>query len=301
MSSFFLRLRTSQYITLIPLVLLLSFSIAYLARSIILLFFLRNSNPIAVQIPTQNSFFRQEILRPVAQYEETVTGNLVRGAIIDPNQERKIDGSPENLALAAEEGDTDQALLTGTISGHPSFARATIKEKGQNDSNEFAIGELLGPYRFWAIEQHYVVLAKKDFKFRVEIGETITQAKARLATKKGEDVPLTSSETIQKVLSREDVNKKLKNPAELYKDAKFGPNLVDGKIDGYKLYQVARTSIFYSLGARTGDIVKRVNGMPLQDTEKMLELWNSVKNAQKVTVDLDRGGKTITYEFIIRN
>jgi len=77
--------------------------------------------------------------------------------------------------------------------------------------------------------------------------------------------------------------------------------LVDGKIEGYKLYQVARSHIFYSLGARGGDIIKRVNGMPLNDTEKMLEIWSSVKTATKITVDLERSGKIITYEFLIRN
>jgi general secretion pathway protein C len=97
------------------------------------------------------------------------------------------------------------------------------------------------------------------------------------------------------------VNRKLKDPNVIYKDARFGPHLVDGKIEGYKLYQVARSHIFYSLGARGGDIIKRVNGMPLNDTEKMLEIWGSVKSATKITIDLERSGKILTYEFLIRN
>jgi general secretion pathway protein C len=55
------------------------------------------------------------------------------------------------------------------------------------------------------------------------------------------------------------------------------------------------------LGARGGDIIKRVNGMPLNDTEKMLEIWGSVKSATKITIDLERSGKILTYEFLIRN
>jgi hypothetical protein len=36
-------------------------------------------------------------------------------------------------------------------------------------------------------------------------------------------------------------------------------------------------------------------------TEKMLEIWAAIKNSPKVTVDLERKEKIITYEFLIRN
>lgn len=48
-----------------------------------------------------------------------------------------------------------------------------------------------------------------------------------------------------------------------------------------KIYQVTAEHIFYQLGARSGDIIKRVNGMPLGETEKMLEIWSAIKVAQK--------------------
>ena len=68
-----------------------------------------------------------------------------------------------------------------------------------------------------------------------------------------------------------------------------------------KIYQVARVHIFSQLGAESGDIIKRVNGMPLGETEKMLEIWSAVKVAQKIQVDLDRKGEIHTYAFLVRN
>ncbi len=248
---------------------------------------------------------KQEIVLAINTYEEMVTGNLVRGVYYDPNQvdKKSLDGSSLDPEIAADNGDVDQMLVTGTLSGHWSFARVTVREKSANDSEEFAIGEMVGGYKVQSIEPHYVVLKKGGLALRVNIGETPAQAKERIRPK-GEEAPLpalNSSQTVQKVLSREDVNRKLKDPNTIYKNARFGPHLVDGKIEGYKLYQVSKEHVFYALGARSGDIIRRVNGMPLNETEKMLEIWSSVKQAPKITVDLERQGKIITYEFIIRN
>ena len=152
------------------------------------------------------------------------------------------------------------------------------------------------------------MIAKNGLNLKVEIGQSIKEAKAvydemMKANSSGAiaEKDLVAAEKKMLPISRTDFEKYMKNPADLYKDARFGPNLVNGKIDGYKVYQVATSHIFYQLGARNGDIVKRVNGMPLNDTEKMLEIWAAIKNSPKVTVDLERKEKIITYEFLIRN
>ncbi len=254
---------------------------------------------------TKPKVARQEVILGISTYEDIVTGNLIRGQVYDPNDatKRGADGQILDPELGQDNGDDDQMFVTGTLSGHWSFARVTIREKANNDSEEFSIGEMVGGYKVQAIEQHFVVLKKGGLSLKVNIGETPAQAKERLRPKDGSQVsPIgPSSQTVQKVLSREDVNRKLKDPNTIYKNARFGPHLVDGKIEGYKVYQVGKDHVFYALGARSGDIVKRVNGMPLNETEKMLEIWGSIKQAPKITVDLERQGKIITYEFIIRN
>jgi len=247
---------------------------------------------------------RRALTPAMGVYEDMVTGALIRGQVSDNSTSALGTENPSvDMELSQDNGDSDQLLVTGTLSGHWSFARVTIREKNNPDSLDYPIGEEVAGYRIQDIEAHSVVLKRGGFTIRVNVGETVLQAKERLKPKipEASGEVLVSSQTIQKVLSREDVNRKLKDPNAIYKNARFGPHLVDGKIDGYKLYQVARDHVFYSLGARSGDVIRRVNGMPLSDTEKMLELWNSVKMAPKITVDLERQGKIISYEFIVRN
>ncbi|EMO80316.1 type IV pilus biogenesis [Leptospira kirschneri str. 200801774] len=302
MNAIFLELRKNTFYTLIPVILFFSYSLSYLLRAVILAFLNPSvqaagsgTNPIRkVGLETSN--------RSLSSYEEMVQGNLIRG-VIPKEGEISTEGEISAASAPPDTGEGEEMKITGTLSGHWSFARATIIEKGKAEAQEFAIGETVGGYKIRSISLNYVVLEKGGISLKVEIGQTPGEARAKLnldAGSKAEGGP-PAGDTVRKVLSRQDVNRKLKDQAAIFKNARFGPALINGKISGYKIYSVTPEHIFYSLGARNGDIIKRVNGMPLTETEKMLEIWGAVKTADKITVDVERGSQILTYEFIIRN
>ena len=303
-----MRLQKNSFYILIPVVLFCAYSVAYLIRSV-LVAFLNPAQKMTVQMTRSVGMQTQsEISKAVNIYEDMVEGNLIRGRkVVDlPTDPNAAAGAAPVLSEEVPGG--DETILTGALSGHPSFARATFKEKDKEEADEFKLGEKIVGYKLKSIADHYAVIAKNGLNLKVEIGQSIKEAKAvydemMKANSSGAiaEKDLVAAEKKMLPISRTDFEKYMKNPADLYKDARFGPNLVNGKIDGYKVYQVATSHIFYQLGARNGDIVKRVNGMPLNDTEKMLEIWAAIKNSPKVTVDLERKEKIITYEFLIRN
>lgn len=306
MNSFFLKLQKNRFYVLTPLVLLLGFAVAYAVRTGIV-FKLPQFSP-EKSSRSVNFYQSQAIPKAVSLYEETVTGNFIRGAL--PNESPSgADGGDQQVQNISEDvPGGDDYLVTGTLSGSPSFARVTIKPKDREDADEYAIGEKVVGYTVKGIYNHYIVLMKSGVHVKVEIGETIGEGRKRVLrtdsdtnTQQQANLPPGDCPVTKKMLSRTEFERTLKNPNDIYKDARFGPNLVEGKIDGYKLSQVPSNHIFYKLGARNGDIVKRVNGFPLAETEKMLELWSNIKNSSKVVIDLDRKGKCLTYEFTIRN
>ncbi|EIE01618.1 general secretion pathway protein GspC [Leptospira licerasiae] len=297
MNAIFIEFRKHTFYVLIPVVIFFSFSLAYLCRGILLLFLTPD-----VQAGSSTAAPR----RPVAENsitiemsKEMVTGSLFRGSLAPPPGETPVgvDGTP---GAPPDTGEGEEMRVTGTLSGHWSFARVTILEKGKQNAEEFAMGEVVGGYKVKSILLNHVVLEKGGQSIKVEIGQTPGEARAKLGAQA--DVPggPPAADTVRKILSRQDVNRKLANVAELYK-GKFGPYLENNTIAGYKIYSIGSDHIFYSLGARTGDVVRRVNGMPLNDTVKMMEIWNSLKTADKVSVDVERMGKILSYEFIIRN
>jgi general secretion pathway protein C len=307
MNQFLLNLQKNSFYVLVPVLLFFSFSTAYLVRSIILIFL----NPAKIDIKKNVNFAMNNSGAPpkaMSIYEDMLEGNMIRGKkIIDLPPDQALNGVAP-APIVEEIPGADEAVLTGTISGLSWFARATIKEKDKEDAEEFGLGKKVLGYVVKQIADHYAVLSKNGLNLKVEIGETIKEAKDRhaemMAKRKGPDLTadnFTPGQKVVKPISRTDFEKYLKDESMIYKDARFGPNMVEGKIDGYKIYQVAASHVFYQLGARNGDVVRRVNGIPLNNTQKMLELWSNIKNSQTVTIDIDRKGTILSYEFQIRN
>lgn len=301
MNAIFLELRKNTFYTLIPVILFFSYSLSYLLRAVILAFLNPSVQAVNSNVSPIRKMGPETINRALSSYEEMVQGNLIRGVI---SKEGEIPVEGEMSVAPPDTGEGEDMKVTGTLSGHWSFARVTIVEKGKAESQEFGIGETVSGYKIRSIALNYVVLEKGGVALKVEIGQTPGEAKAKLsldANTKAEGEQLPTGNTVRKVLSRQDVNRKLKDQAAIFKNARFGPALINGKITGYKIYSVTPEHIFYALGARNGDIIKRVNGMPLTETEKMLEIWGAVKTADKITVDVERGSQILSYEFIIRN
>ncbi|TGK18913.1 general secretion pathway protein GspC [Leptospira fluminis] len=298
MNAFFIELRKNTFYALIPIVILFSLSLAYLFRGVLLLFLTPDIQTGASNAPVRRT--APPITIAMSSYEEMVTGNLFRGSLAPVGEAAAgVEGG-----APPDSGEGEDMRVTGTLSGHWSFARVTILEKGKQAAEEFATGETVGGYKIKTINLTHVVLEKGGGSLKVEIGQTPGEARTKLAggpAGAADSGAKSSGDSIRKVLSRQDVNKKLKDPTAIYKNARFGPFMENNAITGYKIYSIGNDHIFYALGARSGDVVRRVNGMPLNETEKMLEIWNSIKNAEKISVDVERGGKMLSYEFIIRN
>jgi len=188
--------------------------------------------------------------------------------------------------------------LIGTLEGDPSFARAVLRLSGSSEQPmEYAIGSMVGSSKIVGIGREKIWILINGKKVKVEVGENLNQVNQPSAEQSSP-----AAGTITKVLTRQEVNEKiLGNPNAIYQGASFGPNLVDGKIDGYKIHKVNPGHIFYELGARSGDIVKSVNGYQLSDTERMFELWKSIKTMPSADVVILRNGQIINYNFQIRN
>lgn len=307
MNTILSNIQKNTFIVLILVILFFSFSLGYSVKSIVVLFL----NPEKIEFKNTDSvkISTEVTSKSVSLYEGMVEGNLIRGKIISEIT-KPTDKAKEQVLL--DDPSVEEILVTGIIAGswNSSFARVTIKEKNKEESEEFSLGRKIGGYILKSISAHSIMLHKNGINLKVEVGETIKEAKIRWARRfdgtcqgTGYPVPKESgySPIIVRPISRTDFKKYVGEGDKLLINASFGPNIEDGKITGYKIYQVAATHLFYQLGARSGDIVRRVNGIPLNNSQKMLELWSNIQNSTIVTIDIERKGNILGYEFHIRN
>ena len=102
-------------------------------------------------------------------------------------------------------------------------------------------------------------------------------------------------------ISRQDASRILDGDPSIFKGVSFGPVMNKGSITGYEIFKIGRSSFFYRLGLRPGDIVQKIGGFPVNNAERMLHLWFSMRIRNHVTVDLKRNGKIFRYHLMIVN
>jgi len=105
----------------------------------------------------------------------------------------------------------------------------------------------------------------------------------------------------QFVLKRSDVLKYTSNLASLLQQARSAPhkNPRTGEIDGFTILDFQPGSIFEQLGLNRMDVIKAVNGEPVDSPAKAMELYNALKSSDKVSISIERGGKNEEMEYSI--
>lgn len=98
-------------------------------------------------------------------------------------------------------------------------------------------------------------------------------------------------------VARDEVEKARSNLNQLLKSARMEPNIVNGQTEGFVVKMVRPKSLLAQLGIRRGDTVTRVNGVELNSPEKALQIFQQLREAKRLTVDLKRGTENLTFDY----
>lgn len=72
-----------------------------------------------------------------------------------------------------------------------------------------------------------------------------------------------------------------------------------GEIDGFQFVDLLPMGIFSQLGFQKGDTIKTVNGETVDSLQKGIETYNSLKESKGFKIQIDRDGKSETFEYQI--
>ncbi|MGC3997878.1 MAG: type II secretion system protein GspC [Anaeromyxobacter sp.] len=100
-------------------------------------------------------------------------------------------------------------------------------------------------------------------------------------------------------IDRTALDAKLNNLSEFATQARIVPSFKNNVANGFKLIAVQPGSLYSAIGIENGDVIQRVNGYELNSPEKALELYTKLREAGRVTLELERGGQVVRKEFTI--
>lgn len=83
------------------------------------------------------------------------------------------------------------------------------------------------------------------------------------------------------------------DPSQLVGTLRIVPWFVDGQSRGFKLFAVRAGSLPAQLGVQNGDVVRGLNGLPVQDPATAQTAWEAARNSPHWRLSLQRGDQTI--------
>ena len=243
-----------------------------------------------------------DIRKPIIRHDFSKYGSLLSGALLRDSEE----------ALAAQAqaaGVITDYILMGTVFGDCVNSLATIQTKADSTTKEYPCGGKLGDFRItWIGREKVYLKSPSGERFTLYSGEDAVPVPANVAAagtpvkpEAGKPVEEAKGGIIKKVISRENVNRVLADQTKIFRGISMGPMTKGKDIVGYRINRIRNNHFFYELGARSGDVISRVNGQPFGEMEKMLKIWEEVKTASQISIDLDRKGVPYTYELYIKN
>ena len=96
------------------------------------------------------------------------------------------------------------------------------------------------------------------------------------------------------------LNEQLEDLSALGMQARIVPNYRNGKYQGFKLIGVRPGSLYRSIGIRSGDIVKRINGEEINSPNKAIQLFEKLRNEGNIALDIERRGQAKTLQYNIQ-
>jgi general secretion pathway protein C len=98
-------------------------------------------------------------------------------------------------------------------------------------------------------------------------------------------------------IDRNVIDSTLSNLNNIATQARIVPSFKNGVANGFKLFSIQPGSLYASIGVENGDVIQRINGYEINSPEKALELYQKLREAGHVTIDLERQGQTIRKEY----
>lgn len=193
---------------------------------------------------------------------------------------------------------SDLALI-GTIAGRKDRSYAIFLDKtGKQDI--FKVGDnVLGLGTLRKVDKDSVVIMSNGRDIKVPFSDMtdIKEVKAGgpgasgLGKRTGESTYLIDQQRIQQALEK---------PDQLMTDARFIPNMAEGRQQGFVLRELKPGGLYQSLGLQNGDVLLRINEYSISSPDTALQAITALKGIDRAQLDIIRNGARMTMTYQIR-
>jgi general secretion pathway protein C len=103
----------------------------------------------------------------------------------------------------------------------------------------------------------------------------------------------------QYVVAKSEINNALTNLSDLATKARIVPSFKNGVANGFKLFSIVPDSLYSKIGIQNGDVIRRINGYEMNSPDKALEIYQKLRDASRIEIEVERRGETIRKSYSI--
>ena len=101
------------------------------------------------------------------------------------------------------------------------------------------------------------------------------------------------------MLAKSTVNSALTDLSQLATQARIVPSFKNGVANGFKLFSIVPDSLYAKIGVQNGDVIRRINGYEMNSPDKALEIYQKLRDANRIEIEIERRGETIRKSYSI--
>ncbi len=191
----------------------------------------------------------------------------------------------------------DDIKLKGTyLGGDASFI--IIDDGGE--SKFIYIGEKFRGYELVKVGERKVVFEKNGKNYYVllndedeELSSGFSHKSPKQHTNSGE------SASTQKSVKRDLINDYIKHPNKIWNNIRIQERRKNGVLDGFRVNYVKKGSFFDRVGLKSGDIIKEIDGNPIESLADVMRYYNNVDSLESLSLTVQRGDEDVELDFSI--
>jgi len=226
-------------------------------------------------------------------------GLLDYGIILKKNPFGFPAGELKLLSSAGPSVSKMQISLMGTIAGRRDASYAIFSD-GAGQQDVFRPGEqVFGLGLLKKVEKARVIINSGGKDMVVDLAEITAveevKAKPGPASAFGRKTGATTYQVDQRR-----VQQAIEKPDQVMTDARFIPNVVEGRQQGFILRELKPGGIYQSLGLQNEDILLRINEYDISTPDKALQAFIALRGLDRADLDIVRNGSKMTMSYQIR-
>jgi general secretion pathway protein C len=233
--------------------------------------------------------------------EMILSRNLFKSSIVEATivEQPAEDIEPTRLPLT---------LLGTAAAQNPRLAWAAIEDRDKRETLVVGIGDrVAGKASVQRIERRRVVLLENGSPRELTLdAEDEERAKPRSSARARPSRSRASRRGARArppepraVVAGREANEALRDPANIFSQARILPKWEDGEMQGVELAAIKSGSLLQDAGFRNGDVIVEMNGIPVDSPEQSAKLMKEFSSARSISATVDRDGSEVTVEFDI--